>query len=765
MKRYILLPIMLVVLAVPLALSGATVTHTATYDAARLHVGTAALDGVTYCTVSYDGLYNRGDAGAPWLPVEYFKFSVPYNAVNFTVTASTLRYDQQQLSHPVYPRQASDTGSPTHPDSVIYSSDVAYPSTIAWVSDEGMLAGENHVVTVAFMPVTCLAQSGNRLLSLAMDVTLTLGYELSDTPNVHPLVRKGASLREKGYALTRSAVVNPDDVASNAVPLSSPSLQAQLMAYGEPLDSVENPDTYMIIATDVSLRPLRRLAALKMQEGYRVKMVTIDDVVNDPLAQPGDSCYQGADMVLSYIDDAGKLRQYLRKHYLTRGTEYVLLAGTGVPYRSRGRGYADMYFGEYDTDWVSYTTNSFESYVGRLLGTRSEQFDNYTDKLLRYELNPGKGDHTYLMNGLKVESGIYESCAASFIPDIFTVTEFMDTEDQPMEYTGSDVIDAINENHYGIISSFNNGFQSGVKIYESQDEYGHATTHYLWAVDSLRMAPGVEDNETGNGLNLLDNKDYPLIWMAPMETTIPYVSSDIYGSGPNFGESLTMGKDYGGPAYFGSTGGVTQFYWYDAFIFGNSLLGNLMNGQSVAGKALMLAKLEFNPHYPVYEEEVIIGENLLGDPSLDVWNREPQTYSGITVTRTDNAVTITGVTEPGTIVSFHSNDGMTGQYEANASNVTLSGVSPNSTIMLNKHNFIPYIAPLVLQNTDLDQSQYVYATDLTAGRSVDSGRTAGDVTVKEGVEYEIEASGEVTLAGGFKVEIGARFAVQRSSYK
>ena len=85
--------------------------------------------------------------------------------------------------------------------------------------------------------------------------------------------------------------------------------------------------------------------------------------------------------------------------------------------------------------------------------------------------------------------------------------------------------------------------------------------------------------------------------------------------------------------------------------------------------------------------------------------------------------------------------------------------------MLNKHNFIPYIAPLVLQNTDIEQSQYVFATEVTAGRSVDSGRTSGDVTVKEGTEYEIEASGEVTLAGGFNVELGARFVVQRTSYK
>lgn len=96
--------------------------------------------------------------------------------------------------------------------------------------------------------------------------------------------------------------------------------------------------------------------------------------------------------------------------------------------------------------------------------------------------------------------------------------------------------------------------------------------------------------------------------------------------------------------------------------------------------------------------------------------------------------------------------------------VTLSGVSPNSTIMVYKHNYIPYIAPLLLQNYNINNSQYVIASDVTAGRSIDSNRTSGDVVVKSDVEYEIEASGTVTLDRGFKVEKGAFFAVYPSTF-
>ena len=35
----------------------------------------------------------------------------------------------------------------------------------------------------------------------------------------------------------------------------------------------------------------------------------------------------------------------------------------------------------------------------------------------------------------------------------------------------------------------------------------------------------------------------------------------------------------------------------------------------------------------------------------------------------------------------------------------------------------------------------------------------GNVTIKNGIEYEVEASGTVTLEDGFKVKEGAKFAV------
>ena len=73
-------------------------------------------------------------------------------------------------------------------------------------------------------------------------------------------------------------------------------------------------------------------------------------------------------------------------------------------------------------------------------------------------------------------------------------------------------------------------------------------------------------------------------------------------------------------------------------------------------------------------------------------------------------------------------------------------------------------ASMALQDITIIKNQYVIASDVTAGNAVDNGRTNGDVIVKAGVEYEIEASGTVTLHDGFNVERGATFAVYPSSF-
>ena len=115
-------------------------------------------------------------------------------------------------------------------------------------------------------------------------------------------------------------------------------------------------------------------------------------------------------------------------------------------------------------------------------------------------------------------------------------------------------------------------------------------------------------------------------------------------------------------------------------------------------------------------------------------------------------------------VAYHDNNANSVCSGILTQSQTFNHVSPNGTVLVYKHNSIPYIAPLKLQNYIIDHSQYVIASDVEAGNNIDENRSSGDVIVTSGIEYEIEASGTVTLRDGFEVEKGATFAVYPSCF-
>ena len=771
MKRLVLmLSVTLAAFLAPMSMgAGGTVTYTATYDGTPV-LGTDTLGGLTYTTVRLPGLYNTGEPGTPSLPVDFIRFSVPYNSSNFSIKAIPVFDSAIALQYPVFPVQESIAGSITLPDNLIYQTGSVYPSQFAWVIGESMIAGENHVVTVAIMPMVYQCPTGAGTcdsLRLAQTVSLSLDYELGTTPNVYPIIRKDTTLRNKGFDMTRGKVVNPQDVRTNAAPFA----HNQFISYDpfNPVvsDTITNPETYLIITTQDLLSSMRRIAAFKRQKGINVKIVTVDEAVNDPAAGDGDF-FPSGEIYTTYTDDAGKLRNYLRTQYYDKGTEYVLLAGTDVPCRIGDGGHADMYFSELNASWMYAYHEEMEKdgelFVGRLLGTESKQIDNYTNKLFRYELNPGNGEDSYLRRALFTEGEIFRDHSLNMklsmvnaFPDTTTIHEIPDGN-YP---TGCDVLDSIGTNHYGFISMFNPGALSHIKVY-GQDING--SSYHIWALSEVKDDSDIVDLETNNGLDHMNNKHYPTIAYCPINNTMSY---DYYPD-INLGESFTTGPDYGGPVYMGMTAdsdingeGNLAIFSFDMF---SEALGSAMtvDGQSL-GQAFVEAKSDIQSWF-VDWRKMVSCLNYLGDPGVEMWTDLPQHYTNISVTRTDNGISISGVPVNSTVISYHSNDGAIGKCSATTSTVTLNNVSPNSTVMLYKHNYIPYIAPLVLQNTTLDKSQYVIASDVIAGKSVDNNRTNGQVTITGNIDYEIEHTGEVRLCGGFMVNQGARFTVKPSAY-
>ena len=822
--RPIELAFTLMLALVPLASSAVnTIVHTATYGGSGLTLGTDTLGGVAYTTVSYGDLYSDGAPGMPSLPIDYVRFSVPYNASNFSVTATLGNNMTQYIDHLVYPsqppRMMSDTTPVviTLPDSAAYYSNSFYPSQPVWVVDEGFLAGENHIVTVAVMPIAykhrATALSNNDQLRRSGTVRITLRYDLSDSLAMHPIVRSDTALRNEGYRLTQSMVVNPSNVVAYAPDIHMDTMMVVNPNSGDglnvdpphPIDDQIDPNPiemheascpYLIVTTPELKHSLRRLAALKRQKGYGVTIVTMDNVVNNSYASSGDRVRQ-ADGThhIAFNDDAGKLRQFLRIYYGMFDTQYVLLAGKEIPFRSRPFYKAtvptDLYYSELNADW---STDKIEKdpelYVGRIMPRNDEHVNNYTDKLFRYELNPGKGDRSYLSRAFFTEGHDAHindevNLAKQHFEKLFNVTAtatVMREDTSNIRYpSGVDIVNEINNTKYGYLSFHNHAYPSGILTYGHRSDStcnDDPPFYFLWAIDTVRATSSGQnylyDLPSGNGLNNLKNRSFPSIGYSTGCTTMPFDTLSNFENIPyNFGESFTLGKDYGGPAFLGNT---REGYFISSSKLEEQFLQIIKSTtnykETKIGIIEALSKVKNYDRLRHIEGNDTIYDfnyfscvhNLLGDPEFEVWTDTPQEFTNIQVTRSDNQISVSGINTNSAIVACYSNNGELRKTTTSSDSIVFNGMSPNSTVMVYKHNYIPYIAPLLLQNVNLSNSQYVIASDVIAGEAIDGNRNPGDVTVKNGIEYEIEASGTVTLQDGFNVEKGATFAVYPSSF-
>lgn len=267
MKKTVSIKLIAVLLAVlvPLLMDASgSLTYTATYSDMPT-IGTRSIGGVTYTTVKYGDLYNIGEPGKPSLPVDYIMFSVPCNATNFSVTATPVMSDPIALDNLVCPIQSSAAQN-TLPDASSYNSSV-YPASVAWYANDGVMEGENLVVTVAVMPLRMEIVNGNCILRQVSNVQLTLHYDLADTLTIRPIIRLNASKREEGYEKIREMVVNPEDVMSNSASLSNHQLMASLLT--NPTNTAQEQYSYLIITTPELLKPLRRIVALRNQKGIK----------------------------------------------------------------------------------------------------------------------------------------------------------------------------------------------------------------------------------------------------------------------------------------------------------------------------------------------------------------------------------------------------------------------------------------------------------------------------------------------------------------
>ena len=776
----------------------AQITHTVTYDPSKLSITYDTINGMPYVKVIYGDLPSFDIEGSPELPNDNILFSVPYNATNYSVSLDIKNSCDIQVGAMVYPsqlpRELNDTSKVafTQPNMEIYGQSSFYPIEQARVVSHGFLLGDNNVVTILLQPVSY--NPITNIINLITEASITLSYQIDDN-YIPAIYRSNNEIKKYEQSVVMQNVINASSVASNSY--TPPQVMSMMREGHTSLPSYE----YCII-TNQALEPaFKKIIAMKRQKGISAGTVCIEDLMASNYNDGDINLDEFGDTISVIADSAGVVRQYLKYAFSnhTTSTKYLLMGGKAPfaptrfaksypnTYPTHKHVPTDMYFSDLTMPWIYINSdfdNVFQSeyivpnvdysnealpynpdiFVGRLLCSNQEEIDNYSNKLHTYVFNPGKEDISYLSRTLVVSSNLLRSMANRFINNTNSLLNITHIDNMESNYlTGAQHIDRINQIKYGYVSLYGHGEPQSIEVFNNGTIRHVISALDRYLPDTIGSTTETTINENGNGLDNLTNKHYPFVCYSISCVTMPFdtVKYDFnvfttYERDYNFGQSFTLGKNYGGPAYLGNT--RMGYPGYSEYLEAE-FMKYLLNKQIYSiGKAEAFSKMTYK-YGSRFSNHIILEHNLLGDPEFEMWTSEPSQYSGIFVSRLDNGFRISGTSITDTI-AFCDNYGHQGTVVGNGNNSMFISAHRSSTLMVFNHNHIPYIAPMMLQNCEISNSQYVYASSFRAGKSILPNNTHGNVTIKNGAEYEIEATDDVYLGEGFIVENGATFAIK-----
>ncbi len=782
-----------------LVASAGQITHTVTYDPDKLSLSFDTINNI-YTIVEYDGLPAYNFEGSPKLPTDILTFSVPYNAKNFSVQLQSNSHYDIYLTYHIMPQQQSMAmydpfeQTFTEPDPIVYGAFDFIPSQTSEVLTSGYLMGDNKVVSVKINPFTY--NPAYKIVRLATSATITLSYDV-DTTIVPPIIRYNLNVKGQEISKIEDYVANGYYIPMNSYMFTQPNpnnVQQSLPTY-----------SYCIITTRELEPAFKKILAMKRQKGLSAGVICMEDLMSNSNFSSGDVIGGSYPTI---ADSAGVVREYLKYAFQSESnpTQYVLMGGKApfAPVRfvkspnqewpSWQHVPSDIYFSDLSMEWI-HTNSDYDTinqceyeipnivfnshslpyypdlFVGRLLCAKKEEIDNYSNKLYKYNFKPGNGNRSFLLNTLLFASNDsniskYANRFVERTGNIFNSSNLNYTyiHNSLSNYlTGTQFVNYLNNNKCGYLSLYGHGEPQSIELYNNGHDRYVVSGLDSYIGDTLGIVPGITTiNENGNGLDNLTNKHYPFICYSISCSTMPYDVDPTFNSFTtyeykyNLGESFTLGKNYGGPAFLGNT---RMGYLNESENFETEFLNTVLRKHIYSiGKAETLSKVFYKRKKDSYNH-VVLEHNLLGDPEFEMWTSEPQRYTDITVNQYNNYIILNGIA-PSDTIAFCDNDGNIGKTYGSDGFGFFVGISPTASIMVYNHDHIPYIAPLKLQNCNINNSQYVYASSFSAGKEIISNITHGNVAIKNGAIYEIEATDDVYLGEGFIVENGATFAVK-----
>ncbi len=385
---------------------------------------------------------------------------------------------------------------------------------------------------------------------------------------------------------------------------------------------------YVIVTTAALAESLEPLAAYKNETGYITEIVLIEEIV---------ASHAG-------VDDAEKLREYLKTFYADNG-RYVLLAGdeTVVPIRyayhynsdtmplASDLQICDLYYGDLTGEWdvdgdniwgERYNDNADlvpELRVGRLPFNSPDEFEIYTDKLINYETQPGGDDPSYLERAFFYSSdqmrdyggaGQHGSICEAY-PDWFEI----DTVSAVEAARGDDVtpfnlsptaLDDVFEPGFGIVNVIAHGRSDGFSVKSSG--------YNAWP-KSLMLTQGQAGDH--GCFDSLGASDKPAFYysLACSNGAFDMDQEPFLHQNPMMSQAL-LGKEGGAVGFvaYSRWGWISSSHLLQQDFF-DSLFAH---PELPAVEAMYASKAN-----RYYYRDLVYGQNFLGDPTLKVYTRTP----------------------------------------------------------------------------------------------------------------------------------------------
>jgi tetratricopeptide (TPR) repeat protein len=674
----------------------AQVHHTQTFSRSDLSISSVrAPNGKVYARLTMLSVQLTAEVGSPELPVKYVNLILPSDKKIRGLSIPRVEEEVLAGFYEVYPTQPPE---PTEdilqarqfadPDPEVYSRSTAYPAQCAAAVHDGYFDGCNHIVTVAFYPVRYNPQARTLTFVSKASITIDMGEGPTETIRAKERSPKAQQIYD---AILKQLVANPNDIPVYGVKPALSKTSLDELPYHE----------YLVITSAALAPSFNDFVAWKKRKGLDIGVVTTEEIYAN---------YSG-DRVSGIYDNAGKVRECLREAYRDGSCVWALLAGdeTIVPVR-HGAGYnncdwgplseyripADLYYADFNGDWevdgdelYGEPTNDSPDYnpeifVGRLPCANSSDVANWTERVLAYETDPGRGDYSYLTRSFWVEGDSIDHHPSATSPH-YPSTLVHTIWDQNPPHKGSEVVSEMSS-HYGILNWYCHGNESGFRV--KQRPNGH-----VWAEDDRCLIPNNCSDEPGDGLDNMTNANYYSVAYS--------ICCDVAAfEWPHYQGRRCVGEAYVcrfprncGPALLANTryglDGPSQalhMCFADLLTLGAQ---DPESGESYfhLGVSELVSKLNYNNHYLRYSH------NLFGCPETQVWVSTPSQFTSVSITDGGSYVTVNAGAAGCDITASSGNNGSSYWLTAhNVSTYTFSTSIRPLYITITRQGYIPYTA-------------------------------------------------------------------------